>query len=146
MHSQRHRFKKKIRGSTPGPPPTSVGFHPPLILSPRSRLAPLASSIRLQVPPPPVDNPSGSSTVGPGEEKFKMKNYLLYLSKIFRQVGLIKQCKLKLACPQRSSLIRDYTVCDYNPTQTVIPMSTNNILAYKSNFKSLCTATCTMKA
>ena len=49
---------------------------------------------------------------GPREEKFKMTNHLLYLSNIFRQVGLTLQCKLKLACSPRSSLTRDYTDCE----------------------------------
>ena len=46
-------FKKKKSGET-------LLSYPP----PHSRLAPLASSLRLQVPPPPpppVNNPSGSS-------------------------------------------------------------------------------------
>ena len=40
MHSQRHRFKKKIRGRPPDPPPP-MNDQPPLILSPRARLASL---------------------------------------------------------------------------------------------------------
>ena len=49
-----------FRGSSPGPPPMSGGFHTPLILSPRSRLAPSASSAP-PPPPRPVNNLSGSS-------------------------------------------------------------------------------------
>ena len=52
---------KKFPGEIPRPPPMSGGFQPPLILRRRSRLAPLASSLRLQVPP--VNNPSRSSPV-----------------------------------------------------------------------------------
>ena len=52
-------FKKKIRGRSPGPPSNERAVPPPLILSPGSRLAPLASSLWLRVPP--VNNPSGSS-------------------------------------------------------------------------------------
>ena len=58
MQSQRQRFKKKFGGGPPDPPSNEWGVPPPLILSPRSRLVPLAPSLRLQVPP--VYNPSGS--------------------------------------------------------------------------------------
>ena len=44
--------------------------------------------------------------LGPGEEMYKMTGQKLYLSKIFRQVGLINVNKL-------ASLIRDYTVCAF---------------------------------
>ena len=49
-------FKKFPGGGPLDPPPMNRGFYPPLILSPRSRLAPLASSFWLQVPPPPWKN------------------------------------------------------------------------------------------
>ena len=54
MHSQRHRFLKNFGGGS-----MSGGVHPPLILSPRSRIAPITSSLRLQVLP--INNPPGSS-------------------------------------------------------------------------------------
>ena len=51
---------------------------------------------------------------GSGKE---MTYHFLYF-KFFRQIGLIKQCKLSLACSPKSSLIRDYIVCDSNPTHS----------------------------
>ena len=61
-HSQRHRFLKNFPGEVPRTPlPMSGGVHPPLILSPRSRLAQLTSSFRLQVSP--REKNSGSSPV-----------------------------------------------------------------------------------
>ena len=41
----------------------------------------------------------------------------------------------------KDNLIKDNTVCDSNQIQTNIPMRNHNILAYKTSFKSSCTAT-----
>ena len=78
---------------------------------------------------------------GPGEEIYKTTEHSLYLSKIFRQEGLLKQCKLSVSHYPSSSLIWDYTFCVSDPTQIDIPVGTHNILAYKSCFISSCTAT-----
>ena len=70
-----------------------------------------------------------------------MMGHLLLLSKIFRLVGLIKQCtKVSLLFKEQQS-DRGLNCLQFQPTQWDLLMGTHNILTYKLSFKSSCAAT-----
>ena len=62
MHSQRHRFLKKSRGSSPEPPSNEPPLHPLSYSLPAHGLRRSVQVFDLKCPP--VINPSGSSPVG----------------------------------------------------------------------------------
>ena len=101
-------FKKFLGEMSEGGPPP-----PPLILSPCSRLEPLGSSLRLEVPPPPL-GPALLRLKSPWFEHFKTRHPLLSCSTGSTQDNRLEVGVQKCARKRSISSLKSYPLAAEN--------------------------------